>query len=369
MKRIIIMIGTALTVTLLTGLNVSSTLAAAATPSPSAPAAGGGISLRPVPDAAESGAAKTFFVLHGAAGLTLHETVQVTNTAHVTATLFVSPVDGLTGQTSGSVFANRQDPLRRAGTWLTPAVRSLTLAAGATTLVPFTVTIPHNATAGDHLAGVAFENTKPTTSQGGFRIKQILRSVIGVLTTVPGPARFHPALTSLGFATIGTTQLGSVTVGLANDGKALGKPTLSIALNGPHQYHRSMARTLDTVLPADPIHYPFAWPDALPTGDYDITATLTGAGTTVTLSRHVHLGTPLTGTSPTPTPQQPQQTQPAPAAHASLAWYWLLAIVIGTTSLGFLSAKLLRRRPRPNPAPHDDPAAPQQPDRIGSEQR
>jgi hypothetical protein len=368
MSRLTIMIGAALAVTVLSGPVMSASLAASVTAAPSGEAEGGGISLRPVPHGDDSGPVRTFFVLRAVPGATVHEVVQVTNTTQVAATLFVSPVDGLTGQTSGSVFANRQDSLRRGGTWVTPAVKRLALAAGATTLVPFTVTVPHHARAGDHLAGVAFENTEPTAYRGGgFQVRQVLRTVIGVLTVVPGPARFHPALTSVGFDKIGTTPLGAVVVGLGNDGRALGKPRLTVAVSGPRHYHRTLARTLDTVLPADSIHYPFAWPDALPTGDYDITATLTGAGTTVTLSRRVHLGNPLVGLSQAPAP--PQQPQPAPAGHATLIWYWLAAIAAATTSLGFLGAKVIRRRPRPDPTMRDDSAASERSDRVGSEPR
>ena len=200
--------------------------ASAAFASPAASAAGG-VSLQPAHPSKDS---PSYFTFHGAAGTTITDSVVITNHATVPVELVVSPVDGLTGQTSGSVYANRQDPVTKAGEWVTPSVTTLTLPGQSARTVSFSVQIPAGTSAGDHLAGIAVENTQPTTSSNGFAIKQILRSVIGVLVVVPGAASFTPKLSTLGIQQIGATGIGSVTVGLSNSGLALAKPSLEVSL-------------------------------------------------------------------------------------------------------------------------------------------
>ena len=211
-------------VALITGVPV----ALAASP-PAAPAAGEA-SLQPEHP---SGTSSSYFTFRLAAGKSLHDAVVITNHSGKPISLAVSPVDGLTGQTSGSVYANRQDPVTKAGKWVTPELSALTLPAQSSRTIGFTVTVPAGVTAGDHLAGIAVENTVPTESSNGFNIKQILRNVIGVRVIVPGAATFVPKLSSLGIKQIGATGIGSVTVGLGNSGLQLAKPGLIVALKGP----------------------------------------------------------------------------------------------------------------------------------------
>ncbi|MCU1681902.1 MAG: putative protein of unknown function cell surface [Amycolatopsis sp.] len=339
----ILMIRTAITLGVLSliGFIVSPGIAMAQTSPTSAPAPGGGVSLRPV-QKSEADAAKSYFDLRGATGTTLVEAVEAHNTGADAVSLVVSPVDGLTGQTSGSVFANRQDSVGETGKWIKSSTATLDLAPGASKVVPFTVQVPGDASNGDHLAGLAFENTAPSTSPGGFQIKQVLRTVIGVLVVVPGDAAFHPSLTSLDLTQIGATQLGSVTIGLGDDGRALGRPDLTVALAGPDGYQRTLRRTLDTLLPDAAIRYPFAWPDSLPAGDYDVTATLAGGGSSVTLARHIGLNAPLVGISPAPVPMPPTPATPA----GSVNLYWLAAIILAAVITGLFGGKLLRGRSR-----------------------
>ena len=205
----------------------------------------------------------------------------------------------------------------------------------------FTVNVPAGTTAGDHLAGIAVENTMPTESSNGFAIKQILRSVIGVRVIVPGTATFIPKLSSLGIKQIGATGIGSVTVGLGNSGLQLAKPSLEVSLKGPSGYTRSITRVLDTVLPGDTITYPFAWPDILTKGSYDVTATLTGGGKSVSMNRTVVLGAALAGVSH-PLPKTIVKTTKA----GMPMWMLLVVGLAGISILGFGAGTIVRRTRR-----------------------
>ncbi len=308
--------------------------------SPSAAAAEGGVSLQPLHPSA---AAPSYFTFHTAAGSTVSDAVIITNHATTAVDLAISPVDGLTGQTSGSVYANRQDPVSKAGKWLTPSLTTLTLPGQSSRTVTFTVQVPADASSGDHLAGLAVENTQPTTSSNGFAIKEILRSVIGVLVKVPGRATFVPKLTSLGIQQIGQTSIGSVTVGLSNAGLALAKPSLEVSLKGPAGYSRDITRKLDTVLPGDTINYPFAWPDILAKGSYDVTATLTGGGKSVSMTKTVILGTTLAGVShPLPVTVVKQAKNSLPL------WELALVILAGALVFGGVVGAVMRRSRQSN---------------------
>jgi hypothetical protein len=321
------------TVTLLATLVMNANVASAFADSPPV-AKAGDISIAPEHPSKESA---SYFTLRAKAGTTVADALIIANHSAAPITLDISPVDGLTGQTSGSVYANRQDKVYKAGLWVTPNLASMVLPAQTQRTVTFVVKVPAGAPAGDHLAGIAVENTVPTSSSNGFAIRQILRNVIGVRVIVPGSAIFKPSLKTLGIDQIGSTGIGAIDVGLGNVGTQLAKPSLTVALIGPDTYHKKLSRDLDTVLPGDVIKYPFAWPDKLARGSYDVTATLTGGGTSVTLHSKVQLGAALKGVA-------------APTAAAVIAvpkggmaaWVWALIGLGIVAAFGFILVMVIR---------------------------
>jgi hypothetical protein len=294
----------------------------------------GDISIAPEHPSKES---PSYYTLRVKAGTSVTEGLIIANHSDAAINLVVSPVDGLTGQTSGSVYANRQDKVYKAGLWVAPSVTTLVLQPQTQRTVTFMVKVPAGVPAGDHLAGVAVENTVPTTSSNGFAIRQILRNVIGVRVIVPGAATFKPSLKTLGISQIGSTGIGAVDVGLANAGTQLAKPTLAVSLIGPNAYQKKMTRDLDTVLPGDTIKYPFAWPDKLAKGSYDVTATLTGGGTSVTLHSTVQLGAPLKGVTPA------KAAAVVAVPKGGLVWWaWVLIGLGVVAAFGFILVMVVR---------------------------
>jgi hypothetical protein len=257
----------------------------------------GGIGLRPVNLAQTDPATHSYFMPRLRPGGVLTEQAVVSNSGPNRVDLIVSAVDGRTGTTSGAVYANRQDPVRRAGRWVTPGVGRVSVAGHHDVKVSFTVRVPKGASAGDHLAGLAVENVNPTSTGGRFAIRQVLRSVIGIDVSVPGKAQFQPKLSSLAIGRLPGPDVAAVMVGMDDKGLAVGKPQLSVTLDGPAGYHLMLSRTLDTLLPKDPIVYPFAWRDTLPAGTYQISATITGGGRISSLTRTMAVGAELKGVS------------------------------------------------------------------------
>jgi LPXTG-motif cell wall-anchored protein len=310
----------------------SATAAIAAHGASAAPSLGG-FDVRVAPTH-RTAAPPSYFKLTMPAGRSAMRHVVVGNGTRRAMRFFVSPVDGLTGQTSGAVYANRQDRVRKAARWLTPAARTLELAAGRHARVGFTVRVPAGTPAGQYLAGMAVEDATPQVSAArpGFQVKQVRRTVVGVLVTVPGQQRFQPRLTGLDIKELPGPHAASVQVGLANGGHKLAKPRLEVALVGPDAYRRTLSRRLDTVLPGDAITYPYAWADSLASGRYDVTATLSGDGRTVTRHAVVQLGSDLRGTAAAPRTVNTGRGTP-----------W--ALLAGVLGAGLLGGLALRRRP------------------------
>jgi hypothetical protein len=227
-----------------------------------------GFSVRPAHSDPADPATRAYFKPVVRRGGSFSDAVIVSNSGGTPLQLRTYPVDGLTGQTTGTVYANRGDRVKKAGTWVGVGSSRITVPAGQQASVAFTVRVPLHAKAGDHVAGIAFENANRRSSGGSFQITEIIREVIGVQIRVPGKAAPKLALGAVKLAALPGTRLASVVVGLGNRGLALCKPTLAVSLHGPHGYRRSVARQLDTVLPGDTVAYPLPWPGSLRTGKY-----------------------------------------------------------------------------------------------------
>jgi hypothetical protein len=305
-----------------------------------------GFSVRPAHVDPADPATRAYFKPVVVAGRSFADQVVVANISDAPIDLIVSAVDGLTGATSGAVYANRQPSATKAGAWVTPDVGTLSVAAHRETAVGFTVRVPLDATPGDHLAGIAFEVAHAQSTPGRFAVTQVIREVVGVEIVIPGPAEFLPHVDAVELRPLPGVGSASVVIHLGDGGRKLGKPGLSVSLDGPDRYHRRVEHQLDTILPGDTIPFPLPWPDTLRPGNYTVTVVATGGPAPVVFEAHLHLGATLRGAD---TPQrEPQRTSgPTP-------WLLLLISALGGVVLGVLIVRRPRRRAR-----HDQPRAEQ----------
>ena len=285
----------------------------------------GGLSVRPAHFDSTKPASRAYFTRVVPQGGSFTDAVVVTNTSNAPLSVYVYPVDGLTGATTGSVYGNRQDRRRRAGKWLRVGARTLRIPAHREVSVAFRARVPRSARAGDHLAGVAVENALPQRSAGKFSVTEVTRAVVGVLVTVPGSAKPSLQLSGLALGALPGTPLASVVVTLADAGGKLCKPTLTVALGG-----QTVQRRLDTILPGDRIDFPFPWPHRLRAGTYAATTTGSGCGATTVMHASAHLGTDLAGANGgDPRPG-------AKAASGSTPWWPLPLVALGGLAAGAL---------------------------------
>jgi hypothetical protein len=322
-------------------------------------ASSGGVSAGPLHWDPSNPATRHYYIPTVAPGATFSDQIRVQNPNDDSVDLYVSAVDGITATPSGAVYANRTDPVTKWGRWLTTGVPSMTLVAHQASLVSFTVKVPSDATPGDHLAGVAFENAHPTPGSGSVSIATVIRTVVGVLIKVPGPASFRLSVGTPTLQPLASQGYASVVIPLEDTGGLLGKPQITVTLDGPNGYHRTLTRQLDTLLPGDLINYPFPWPDSLAAGPYRIAVTGTAPGMIpVTVNADAQLGAPLPGV-PSPATPKAAPVDPAPAVAAGLPSWVIPVLVAGSlvlllalvAALGFLLALMRRQRRR-----HDSPA-------------
>jgi hypothetical protein len=243
----------------------------------------------------------------------------------------------VTGTTSGAVYTNAGVPLTGAGQWLSVATPTIILPPDSSRVVPVQVHVPAQVAPGDHLAGIAVEDTAhPRSARGSFAIVEVLRAAVAVELRVAGPAADAISAGRIALQALPGTQAPAVAVSLTNTGQLLCKPQLAVTLGGNGLAAVTVTHQLDTIVPGDTIAYPLHWPHTLGAGAYRATATATGCGASSTHTQTVSIARSLSPATTLPF------TQNAPAHGSSVPW-WLILLVglIGVVG-GFL---LARRRP------------------------
>ncbi|MBV9214474.1 MAG: DUF916 domain-containing protein [Actinobacteria bacterium] len=317
--------------------------------------AAGGFSVRPAETSPSDPATRSYFKPVMKPGDSLVRHVIVANGGDQPLSLLVSGVDALTGQTTGTVYANMNDPVRKAGAWLTPQTRSITIPAHSQATVGFAIHVPGGAEPGDHVAGIAFQDARQRTSGGHFRIIEVIREVVGVAIRVPGPAAPKLSLGQMRLTGLPGTTLPSVVVGVGNGGRLLCQPKLSVSLRGGAGHGQTVVRQLDTVLPGDAVAYPLPWPRTLAKGSYAAHAMMSCDGQTVTRDASLTLGRNLiSGRGGVPTHPSSLPT-----------WVLLVAVALGGMLAGVLLGRR-RRREEPTTVPATVPPTPPAPAHASS---
>ena len=315
---------------------------AAAAPAHGAQNEPGAFSARPS-ERAPQDKRGTFFRLHVDRGTGRRQSVVIENLSKHRKHLLLNAVDGLTGTTSGSVYANRDDPREGAGSWIDLPTKSIDLPPGKQVRVPFDLAIPGSARPGDHLAGIAIQDAHRTHSKSRLSITQIIRVVVGVQIIVDGPAETALELGKVSLKALPGTKVPSVVVHLANTGNNLCKPLLEVNLAGAGAKQQLVTRQLDTVLPGDAIDFPVPWPTALQAGSYEVGVQAKNCGEPKAVQASAELSTTLLGTPDHPEPAKPTVI----VQHAAIPWAGIagLLVLVALLTAGIMAFFLRRRQP------------------------
>jgi hypothetical protein len=293
----------------------------------------GGFSLRPAHFDAAIPATRSYFIHTVAPGGSFSDAVVVGSSAARATKVEVYAVDGLTATGSGAVYGTHQQPLRGAGRWVHAQRAEVTVPAHGEVSVPFTVRVPADATAGDHLAGIVVEPPHSTRSRGRFSVVEVVRSALAVEIQVPGPVRYATVIAGLEIQRPAATSTPDVVVRLRNSGDKLCRPTLAVSLRAAGAAAQTVRRALNTILPGDTIAYPLAWPRPLAAGSYTASARTSGCGPAATARETISYG-------------RRASSPPASAAargSGGVKW-WEIALIVAVGVAAGAAYTLLRRR-------------------------
>lgn len=158
----------------------------------------GGVGGRPANPDPGNPRTKSIFIYQLKPGEQRDDGVLVSNNTSSEQTVSVYAVDSILS--SGGAFACKQavEPKNGVGSWITLQSDSVTVAPGASQVVPFTVSVPTNASVGEHDGCIALQAVSQTAkSSGTSGVVLSFRSAIRVAVTVPGKIVKRLAITSV----------------------------------------------------------------------------------------------------------------------------------------------------------------------------
>lgn len=272
-------------------------------------------------------------------GGTLDDAMVVKNRGTKPLRLAVYASDGYTTEAGQLDLLTRDRKSTGVGAWLRPAKDTLEIQPGKSVTVPFTVTVPENATPGDHVGGLLTSLEQPDTAAG---INVDRRLGIRVALRVGGELR--PALTveNTHVAYDGTAApagkgTATVTYTVRNTGNVQLAARQEVELRGPFGIARTKGpRTEDT-------------PALLPGERWKVTVKVKDVPPTVRLTAKATLLPLLTDASGSVTPLDPVRSQ----ADAWAVPWTLLALILAALALA-AAAVVLRRRTRAGRAAREE---------------
>lgn len=231
-------------------------------------------------DTKSSATKNGYFVLTGQTGQTIENSIKVTNPGTTPIELVVYPVDGLTTQGSGESYTGINQTTKDVASWINLKQTEVQVEPGKDAIVSFSMTIPQNARAGQHLGGIAAQakNNDDTSSQtGSFGVKILPRTVTPIKINVGGAADVL-SLKIIGVQISTTNSQSALTLNLLNDGTGFIKPKGQVTLtDASGKSVLANKLSLDNILPQDTISYPVT--DKLPEpGTYKVHASLDFGG-------------------------------------------------------------------------------------------
>jgi hypothetical protein len=194
------------------GLGLAAVVAA-----PSASAADNGTwSVFPVQP--PNSAPRTAFSFDLAAGATLKDAVTVKNQGKLPLTMNLYPADAFNAAGGGG-FALRQagEPNTGVGSWVKLAKSTVTIPAGKSVSIPFTMTVPRNASPGDHAGGIVAVNAQAEGVQESEGVTVGIKRAVGtrIYTRILGPLNPSLSVTDVTVDTIEKAQIPFFTEGKA----------------------------------------------------------------------------------------------------------------------------------------------------------
>jgi len=265
-----------------------------------------------------------------APGSTIEDAFVVTNHDEEPLTLQLYAADGFVSATGQLDVRGREDEASDVGAWVQLAVDEVTIEPGVGVEVPFTLSIPPNATPGDHTGGIISSMSPP----GDTTISVERRLGSRVHVRVEGELRPALAIQGMSVSHTGSTDLvprGEATVRftVANTGNARISGSVALTVHGPFGLFKRVVEVPDL-------------PELLPGSRFDVEALVSEMPAT---------GVIFANATVTPTVVDPDGvvTTTAPQPVRATAWGWALpwlALAVVAVVLAWLVRHVVRRRRR-----------------------
>jgi hypothetical protein len=269
--------------------------------------------------------------------------VAVSNVSEIPLTLKVYASDAFNTPEGGFDLLAAGKPSVDAGAWTKIAQDSVILAPRSTSIVPFTLTIPANATPGDHAAGIVAALTTEQTGTNGQRVSVEQRVGARIYLRVTGPLTPRLSITGLdGDYAAKPFGRGDATVSyfVRNTGNTRLSGTQRVRISTP------WGSTVD----ADPLP-PLT--ELLPGGALKVTTTVHSLLPAGWLTVTAHADPAAIAGFPD------QQADAAEATLTLSAVPWAILAALAVLLLGILLVVLTRRRRRRTPPAVPEPEVPE----------
>lgn len=275
--------------------------------------------IRPANPTAETSTGG-YFTLKAQPGETLKDAVIVANPGTVPVKLLLYAVDATSGQNGGAVYLNNDAPRKDVGAWIALEQTTVDVPPQKQTTVNFTMAVPKEARAGQHLGGIAAQlvpaDSNATATGGdksaGFGITTVTRALTAMLVDVGGSPG-TPSLKINGAQIADVDGLPTLTLAIQNDGNALVKPKGNVTLlDAAGKTVLDSPLALDTLIPQSTIAYPVQADPPTTPGTYKVRATLDFGGG----APAVFEGPIVVTAKPTATPAASGRTRATPQANA-----------------------------------------------------
>lgn len=160
--------------------------------------------VRPSPVDGEP--ARPNFVLEAEPGDTLSDVLVVENLGEVNLVLGVDASDAFNTETGGIDLLSGDDEPTGLGSWVAVEEPSLTVPAGGSVEVPFSLTVPDDATPGDHVGGIVTSLRITEPDQTGTRVTVERRLGTRIYLRVDGELSPELTFTALSSSYRGTAN-------------------------------------------------------------------------------------------------------------------------------------------------------------------
>ena len=274
------------------------------------------------------GADRSSFSYNVNPGGSLKDALVVANRGKKPVKLAVYASDGFTTSTGQLDLRGRAEKQSGVGAWVSSSRTTLTVAAGATVTVPFTVTLPSNATPGDHVGGIITSLTAPDASETvnverrlGIRITMRVGGDLSPALAIENPHLSYDG----GRATLDYT--------LHNTGNATQSADQAAKVTGPFGWFASAAGAIP------------AAPELLPGETWNVSVPVRDVTAAFWLTGKVTVTPKLTDASGSTTSLKPVT---ATARAWAVPWLFaaLIVLLVAVIVLGVILARRARARRR-----------------------